>query len=74
MSEIINAKHRAKCEEIYNLKTRTVRLINVQTLGARCGTFANHDDAETHLRDLGYSPKQYWREGQSVLFEGGINC
>ncbi len=51
-----------------------VRLVNVRTLGARCGTFPTHAEAEGHLRRQGYKDDQFGRDGNTVWFRGGINC
>lgn len=51
-----------------------VRLVNVQTLGALCGRFPTHEDAEEHLRRQGYDQADFWREGNHVCFLGGMNC
>jgi hypothetical protein len=51
-----------------------IRLVNYQTLGACCGTFRNHEEAEAHLREQGYTEDQFYRDGNTVQFQGGVNC
>ena len=51
-----------------------IRLINLDTLGAMCGTFPDHEAAEQRLRELGYGSDEYRRDGDTVLFCGGTNC
>lgn len=54
--------------------TTKIRLINVQTLGARCGTYNSHEEAEQALRNRGYSDSEFSRVGNTVEFAGGMNC
>ena len=51
-----------------------ISLVNVQTLGACCGTFESHEAAEKWLRDNGYSEKDYFRHNDEVCYYGGVNC
>ena len=53
-------------------KATPIRLVNVQTLGACCGTFETFEQAEEYLDRQGY--KDYYREGNTVCFAGGVNC
>ena len=51
-----------------------VRICNVQTLGAMCGRFPTHEEAEAKLRRDGYADTEFWRSGNTVCYRGGINC
>ena len=53
---------------------RPIRLVNTQTLGAMCGTFRTHEEAEECLRQRGYTEEEFGRDGNTVWFLGGINC
>ena len=53
---------------------RPITLVNVQTIGASCGRFSTHEAAEEYLRGQGYAESDFWRDGNSVMFNGGINC
>jgi len=53
--------------------SQRIRLVNTQTLGAACGEFDSHEEAEAYLRDRGYSDGDFRREGSTILFAGGIN-
>lgn len=57
-------------------RDRPIRLINVQTLGACCGTFESYEAAFAYLRSQGYSEDDFGANyGQrTVWFRGGINC
>jgi hypothetical protein len=51
-----------------------IRIVNVRTLGACCGRYRTYEDAEQHLKNMGYSSTDYWRENNTVCYRGEINC
>jgi len=51
-----------------------IRLVNIQTLGAMCGTYDTHEAAERDLRSRGYAECDFGRDANTVWFRGGINC